>query len=60
MGEKRCCEYCGKDAIGYQSFGCCFAYVCLDHADPLLLALLPGERQAYGECYLERFGTTDH
>ena len=59
MGEKHQCEYCGKDAIGFQSFGCCFAYVCHDHADPLLLAIRPGERQSSGECYFERFGTAD-
>lgn len=59
MVEKRCCEYCGKDAIGYQSFGCCFAYVCRDHADPLLLMLEPGEQRSSGECCFERFGTTN-
>jgi hypothetical protein len=59
MAEKQKCEYCEKDAIGYQGFGCCPAYVCLDHADNLLLALKPGEKQSFGECYLERFSTTD-
>ncbi|MHB8164589.1 MAG: hypothetical protein ACYDDV_09670 [Methanoregula sp.] len=58
MTEKQKCEHCEKDAIGIQSFGCCVAYVCLDHADNLLLALKPGEKQVYGECYFERFDTT--
>lgn len=55
MAEKPKCEHCEKEAIGYQSFGCCFAYVCKDHADSLLLALKPGEKQSSGECYFERF-----
>jgi len=59
MVEKPKCEHCGKDAIGIQSFGCCVANVCQDHADNLLLALKPGEKQSYGECYFERFDTTD-
>jgi hypothetical protein len=59
MVETRKCEYCEKDAAGYQSFGCCFAYVCLDHADNLLLALKPGEKLTSGECYFERFSITD-
>jgi hypothetical protein len=59
MVEKPKCEYCGKDAIGIQGLGCCVAYVCRDHADNLLLALKPGEKQAYEECYFERFDTTD-
>ena len=57
MREKQKCEHCGKDAIGIQSFGCCVAYVCHDHADNLLLALKPGEKQVYGECYFELFDT---
>jgi hypothetical protein len=60
MAEKPKCECCGKDAIGIQSFGCCAAYVCQDHADNLLLAIKPGEKQVSGECYFERFDTTDH
>jgi len=60
MAEKQKCEHCKKDAIGIQGFGCCIAYVCLDHADNLLLVLKPGEKQVYGECYFERFDTTDH
>ena len=57
MGKKQKCEYCEKDAIGIQSFGCCVATVCQEHADNLLLALKPGEKQTYGECYFERFDT---
>ena len=55
MLEKTKCEYCEKDAIGYQGFGCCSAYVCLDHADNFVLALKPGEKFASGECYFERY-----
>jgi hypothetical protein len=49
------CEYCGKEAIGYQGFGCCPAYVCADHADRFVLDLKPGERKISGECYFERY-----
>jgi len=59
MAEKIKCEYCDKDAIGYQGFGCCSAYVCLDHADTFVLNLKPGEKLSSGECYFERFGITD-
>jgi hypothetical protein len=59
MAKKPKCAECGKDAIGFQSFGCCFAYVCQDHAYSLLLALRPGEKYSSGECYFERFGTSD-
>jgi hypothetical protein len=59
MAEKPKCEQCGKDAIGLQSLGCCVSYVCREHADSSLLALKPGEKQAYEYCYLERFDTTD-
>lgn len=59
MASKPKCEHCGKDAIGIQSLGCCVASVCEDHADGLLLALKPGEKLAYEECYLERFDTAD-
>jgi hypothetical protein len=55
MAERITCEYCEKDAIGFQSIECCFAYVCQDHADGLLLALKPGEKKIYGACVLERF-----
>ncbi len=60
MAEKHKCEHCEKDAIGIQAFGCCVAYVCRDHADNLLLALKPGEKQVYGECYFELFAAPDH
>jgi hypothetical protein len=59
MAEKPPCVQCGKDAIGVQSFGCRFAYVCEDHAYSLLLSLKPGEKYSSGECCFERFGTTD-
>jgi hypothetical protein len=59
MAEKMKCEYCEKDAIGYQGYGCCSAYVCLDHADSFVLALKPGETLTSGECYFERFPVTD-
>lgn len=60
MVEKPKCERCGKDAIGLQSLGSCVAYVCQEHADSALLALKPGEKQAYDYCYFERFDTTGH
>lgn len=56
MRELQPCEECGKPAIGYQSFGCCSAYVCRDHAHTALLALAPGQRLIADEYYLERFG----
>lgn len=59
MAERPKCERCEKEAIGLQSLGFCVAYVCRDHADSSLLALKPGEKQAYEYCYLERFDTTD-
>jgi hypothetical protein len=59
MAERPKCERCGKDAIGLQSLGFCVSYVCKDHADSALLALKPGEKQAYEYCYLERFDTPD-
>jgi hypothetical protein len=55
MMEQKKCDYCEKDAIGYQGFGCCSAYVCADHAHTNLLALRPGENLSGDECYLERF-----
>jgi hypothetical protein len=54
MDQKKC-EYCKKDAIGYQGFGCCSAYVCTGHAHSLLLALRPGEKLSGDEYYIERF-----
>ncbi|MDD1686383.1 hypothetical protein [Methanoregula sp.] len=59
MTEKRTCDKCGKEAIGFQSIGCCFAYVCQDHAESLLLDLKPGEKKSSGECYVERFDTDE-
>jgi hypothetical protein len=55
MSKREKCEYCDKEAIGYQGFGCCSAYVCADHADKLVLDLKPGERKVSGECVFERF-----
>lgn len=55
MAERKKCEYCEKDAIGFQSLEGSFAYVCQDHADSLLLALKPGEKKIYGVCVLERY-----
>ena len=55
MPEKKKREYCEKEAIGYQVFGCCSAYVCLDHADPFVRTLKPGEKLTSGECYFERY-----
>jgi len=35
-------------------------YVCEGHADSHILALRPGEKQSFGECFFfERFGATD-
>ncbi|OPX72950.1 MAG: hypothetical protein A4E38_00330 [Methanoregulaceae archaeon PtaB.Bin108] len=59
MDKKPRCEYCEKDAIGIQSLGTCVSLVCRDHADSHLLALKPGEKQAYDYCYFERFDTVD-
>ena len=55
MAEKPTCERCGKEAIGFQSMEGGFEYVCLEHADSLLLALKPGEKKVYGVCVLERY-----
>jgi len=60
MAEKQKCEYCGKETIGVQGLGCSVAFVCRNHADNLLLALKPGEKQVYGECYFELFDTPVH
>ena len=56
MAEKPTCEYCGKDAIGFQSLEGGFEYVCQDHAHSLLLELKPGEKKSFGVCYFERYG----
>jgi hypothetical protein len=53
--ERKKCQYCEMDAIGYQGFGCWTAYVCADHAHSNLLALRPGEKISGSEYYLERF-----
>ena len=58
MTERKRCEYCEKEAIGYQGFGCCSAYVCRDHADNFVLNLKPGGKLVSGECYFERFDET--
>jgi hypothetical protein len=55
MTEKQKCEYCEKDAIGYQGFEGCFEYVCRDHAHELMLELNPGEIKAVGVCVFERY-----
>jgi len=55
MAEKKKCEYCDKEAIGFQSLEGSFAWVCRDHADSLLLELKPGEKKVYGVCVLERY-----
>jgi hypothetical protein len=55
MAEKMKCEHCNKMAIGYQGYGCCSEYVCLDHARSFILALKPEEKQVSGEWYFERF-----
>ena len=55
MSERTKCDYCGKDAIGFQSLEGAFDYVCQDHADGLLLALKPGEKKIYGVCVIERY-----
>lgn len=55
MAEKIKCEYCEKDAIGFQSIECAFAYVCEDHAEGFLLSLKPGEKKVIGVCVVERF-----
>jgi hypothetical protein len=56
MPEQKKCEYCDNDAIGFQGFGCCAAFVCADHAESSLLELKPGQRKISGECVFERFG----
>jgi hypothetical protein len=59
MSERMKCEKCGKDAIGFQGFGCCAEYVCAEHADKFVLDLKPGERKISGECVFERFSEPD-
>ena len=55
VSERRKCNHCDKEAIGYQGFGCGSEYVCADHADKVVLDLKPGERKISGECVFERF-----
>jgi hypothetical protein len=55
MAEKIKCEYCGKDAIGFQSFEGGFEYVCQDHAHSFLLELKPGGKKSFGVCSFERY-----
>jgi hypothetical protein len=60
MKERPKCSLCGKEAIGFQSVACSYFNVCEEHADSHLLALRPGEKQAWGEsCFFERFSTPD-
>lgn len=59
MTKKIKCEYCEKEAIGFQSLEGGFDNVCQDHAHSLLLELKPGEKKVFGVCVFERFGTTD-
>jgi hypothetical protein len=59
MSQRVKCEYCGKDAIGFQGFGCGAAFVCADHADPALLELRPGQRKITGDCVYERYVEKD-
>ena len=55
MPEKMKCEHCDKDAIGYQGFGCCAEYVCLDHASSFVLDLKSGEKMISGGYYSAQF-----
>ncbi len=55
MPERKKCDHCGKDAIGFQGFGCGAAFVCADHAEPSLLELKPGQRKISGDCVFERY-----
>ena len=56
MAERMKCDKCGKDAIGFQGFGCSAAFVCADHADRILLDLKPGQRKICSQCVYERYG----
>jgi len=55
MSQRMRCDYCGRDAIGFQGFGCGAAFVCADHAEPALLELRPGQRKISGDCVYERY-----
>lgn len=52
---QRACTFCGREAIGIQSFGCRSAYVCREHARDLLRDLKPGGRYSTGDSAFERF-----
>lgn len=55
MAEKQKCEYCEKEAIGFQTFEGCFEFVCRDHAHKFLLELKPGEKKSIGVSVFERY-----
>jgi len=59
MPPKQVCEECGKEAIGLQSFGCCTAIVCEEHAHSILRGMKPGQIYSSGECCFQRFGDED-
>ncbi len=50
------CDFCAKKAIGMQILGCTTQNVCEDHAEKMLVALKPGERKDWGDCYFVRYG----
>jgi len=56
MAERMKCDRCGKNAIGFQGFGCSAEFVCADHADKTLLDLNPGQRKICSDCVYERYG----
>lgn len=56
MPHRPKCAACGNDAIGVQSFGCCTAFVCGEHAHDILRALSPGKHYSSGDCTFVRFG----
>jgi len=49
------CDFCEKKAIGMQILGCVTQNVCEDHAEDMLVAMNPGERKDWGECYFIRY-----
>ena len=59
MSQRVKCGYCGRDAIGFQGFGCGAAFVCADHAEPALLELRPGQRKIAGDCVYEWYAEQD-
>ena len=54
--ERVVCEICGREAIGFQSLGCCAATVCEEHAEPALREAKPGETIVGDACVFRRFG----